>query len=157
VWGGRIGYTPFDALSGEIVLLTGSNEAAGASGSSTDPKVRLTLAELSFVVNFRTLFNSRWYPFVDLGAGVAARSSKWEEDGARVFDGSKLAFHLGGGIKVDLAPRATLRFNFRDTFHTETRSIDGQDIQDTLDAVELTAGLEYRIPISPRRGPKRLR
>ena len=70
VWGGRAGYSPIEAFSGELVVLTGTNDfRKGAAAFNA----RLTQVELSFVVNFRSLVNARVYPFLDLGSGVSAR------------------------------------------------------------------------------------
>lgn len=157
----RVGYAPFEAISGEVVVLTASTEADfGAGGpplAGLDPAARLTLVEWSFVVNFRRIVEANWYPFVNLGAGVALRSSDVGLPANRRFDGSEFAFHLGGGVKVDVHPRASIRLNVRDTFYTVTRELDGQEFQDTLDAVELSAALEYRFPFRAGRGPTRLR
>jgi hypothetical protein len=154
VYGGRAGYAPIEALTGEIVVLTGTNRILVGEDSY---EARLTQIELSFSVKFRALFNARWYPFVDLGAGAALRSSDATSRGVKVFDGSHIAFHLGGGIMVDLATPVSLRLNLRDTFYTETKEIGGTDTQSTHDAVEISLGLDYRIPLSSRGRPERLR
>lgn len=159
VLGLRAGYSPFEAISGEVIFLRGTNSARApeALGFDGDPDVTLTQIELSFVVNFRSLIVSRWYPFVDVGAGVALRDGDLEFEMEKQYDGTQVAFHLGGGVKVDLGSRATLRVNLRDTFYTETIRIGAREEQNTIDAVEISAGLDYRIPLGRVGRPDRLR
>ncbi|NNF08428.1 MAG: outer membrane beta-barrel protein [Candidatus Eisenbacteria bacterium] len=155
VYGLRVGYSPITALQGELVYLTGTNEVEGLD--SGDPEVTLHQVELSFVVNFRNLFDARLYPFVNLGGGLSLRSSDATLNDELIFDGTKVSFHLGAGLKVDLSPKISARFNFRDTFYSETRSLGSQENQVVIDAVEFTAILEYRIPLGPGGKPERLR
>ncbi len=70
LYGGRIGYTPIEAFSAEFVLLTGRNDVKVAGTTSS---VRLTTAEVSMLVNFRTLMDTPVYPFLALGAGASIR------------------------------------------------------------------------------------
>jgi len=74
------------------------------------------------------------------------------------FDDSRFAFHLGGGLKSDLSSRWGLRFNIRDTFFSDTQKMAGApDDQVTVDSLELSLGLEYRLAVHPRRTRTRLR
>ena len=155
VWGGRIGYSPIQAFSGEIVVLTGTNRVSSGGKEGT---VRLTQVEFSFLVNFQALLDSRIYPFLDLGSGLSKRSGDRtvdEMDGD--FDRSHVSFHLGGGLKLDLTPRLGLRGNVRDTFFTETLGTTGAENQVTVDAVEISAAVEYRLGWGRSRGTRRLR
>gem|GEM_PF-1066393 len=159
VYGGRLGYSLLEALSGELVFLTGTNRVADfvADGFTGNDQVRLTQVEASFVVNFRSLVVSRWYPFVDLGSGLTLRSTDFKIDGESVFDGSHINFHLGGGVKLDLSPHATIRLNLRDTFFTRSETSGGQETQTTVDMVEFTGAVEFRIPLRRRGSSGRLR
>ncbi len=61
-------------------------------------------------------------------------------------------------MKVDLAPRWGARLIVRDTFFTDTQKVDeNRETQVTVDAVEVSASIEYRIPLGRSGGPKRLR
>jgi hypothetical protein len=150
-YGGRVGYTPIEAFSAELVLLTGRNDVTVAGTTSS---VRLTSAEASMLVNFRTLMDTPVYPFLALGAGASIRRGPAE---AHEFDDSHLSFHLGGGVKMDLAPRWGVRLIVRDTFFTDTQVEENRETQVTVDAVEVSASVEYRIPLGRGGGPKRLR
>lgn len=155
LYGGRIGYTPIEAFSAEFVLLTGRNDVKVASTTSS---VRLTSAEVSMLVNFRTLLDSPVYPFLALGAGASIRSGPTAvPPDTYEFDGTHLSFHLGGGVKMDLAPRWGVRLIVRDTFFTDTQVEENRESQVTVDAVEVSASIEYRIPLGRGGGPKRLR
>jgi len=153
VYGGRVGFSPIEAFSGELVLLTGTNTAViPASGSLDSRTLRLTQAEFSFLVNFQSIASERLYPFLDLGVGGIFRG------GDPRFDDTHFAFHLGGGLKTTLSPKWALRLNVRDTFFTNTQTTEGsQDTQVTVDSVELSLGLEYRFLTLVRRGGGRLR
>ena len=154
LFGGRVGYTPIEAFSAEGVVLTGTNDAE--AGGERVP-VRLTTVELSFLVNFRTLMDSPVYPFLALGVGAVSRSGDLLVGGENVAEGTDLAFHLGGGAKVDLAPRWGARLAVRDMFYTDTQSEENRDEQVTVDAVEVSLSIEYRIPLGRGGGPERLR
>lgn len=154
LYGGRFGYTPIEAFSAEGVLLTSSNDV---EAEGTSAPVRLTSVEFSMLVNFRTLMDTRVYPFLALGAGASIRRGDVLVAGKNVADGSQLSFHLGGGAKFDFAPRWGARLILRDTFFTDTQTEDNRDEQVTVDAVEVSASIEYRIPLGRGGGPKRLR
>jgi hypothetical protein len=64
-----------------------------------------------------------------------------------VLDRNKVNYHLGGGLKGDLSSRFTARLGLRDTFFTDSRLVSGQTYQNTLDLVELSLGLDCRIPL----------
>jgi hypothetical protein len=155
VYGGRFGYTPIEAFSAEFVLLTGRNDVTVAGATSS---VRLTSAEVSMLVNFRTLMDTPVYPFLALGAGASVRRGPAAESAdAHPFDDTHLSFHLGGGVKMDLAPRWGARLIVRDTFFTDTQVEENRETQVTVDAVEVSASIEYRLPLGRGSGPKRLR
>ncbi len=154
VWGGRAGYSPIEAFSGEVVVLTGTNDFR--KGTATF-NARLTQVELSFVVNFRSLVNARVYPFLDLGSGVSARRAGAGGGSVDGVDATHLDFHLGGGVKVDLSRLVGVRLNIRDTFFTETQGSGDARDQTTVDSIELSGGLEYRFALGKRHGPRRLR
>jgi hypothetical protein len=152
--GGRVGYTPISAFSGELVVLTGTNDVELPDGGRAG--VRLTQAELSFLVNFRSLVNTPVFPFLDLGAGFSFRRADTLPSGENL-DNDHVSFHLGGGIKSELTRELGLRLNVRDTFFTETRGAGTRGEQVTVDAVELSVALEYRVGLKKGRGPTRLR
>ena len=154
VWGGRAGYSPIEAFSGELVVLTGTNDfrRGGVAFSA-----RLTQVELSFVVNFRSLVDAPVYPFLDLGSGISARRAGTGGESVEGVNASHLDFHLGGGVKVDLGRLIGIRLNVRDTFFTETQGSGDARDQTTVDSVELSGGLEYRFALGKRHGPRRLR
>jgi hypothetical protein len=155
LYGGRFGYTPIEAFSAEFVLLTGRNDVASAGATYS---VRLTTAEVSMLVNFRTLMDTPVYPFLALGAGASIRRGPGVlPPEATEFDGTHLNFHLGGGVKLDLAPRWGARLTLRDSFFTDTQVEENREAQVTVDVVEVSAGIEYRIPLGRGGGPKRLR
>jgi hypothetical protein len=156
VYGGRIGYSPIEAFAGELVLLTGTNDGILSPDDST-LALRLTQIEFSMLVNFQSLVSSPIYPFLDLGLGVALRSGGLQRGEDSIFDETRFVFHLGGGLKADLSDRVGLRFNVRDTFFTVTQDIGNEENQVTVDSVEISAGLEYRLPLSHYGGPERLR
>lgn len=156
VYGGRLGYSPIEAFAGELVVLTGTNDGTLSPNDST-LALRLTQVEFSMLVNFQSLVSSPLYPFLDLGVGLAMRSGGFTEGETSIFDETKFVFHIGGGLKADLTDRVGLRFNLRDTFFTETQLIGNEENQVTVDSVEISAGLEYRMPLSASRGSKRLR
>jgi opacity protein-like surface antigen len=149
MWGGRVGYSPIDAFSMELVGLTGTNEGTIQVGSDSEVKtLRLTQVEFSILVNFQSIVTHKVYPFLDLGVGGSFRSGGTQVDGESVFDDTQFTFHIGGGLKVELNPRAALRFNIRDTFFSQTQGTEGnQETQVTVDSVELSVGLDYRFPI----------
>ena len=153
--GGRLGYSPIEAFAGEIVILTGSNE--GFFGQDTTlTKLRLTQVELSMLVHFQSLVASPVYPFLDLGAGVSFRRGGMDIDGEASFDDSRFVFHLGGGLKMNLAPNLAARFNIRDTFFSHARGGPNQESQVTVDSVELSVAVEYKLFLR-QRGSRRLR
>jgi len=156
VYGIRAGFARFDALAGEVVVLSGTNKVAELSENN---QVRVTQVEFSLLVNFRSLVNARVYPFVDLGLGGTFPSSSVVVDGEDVLDKNKVNYHLGGGVKWDLNSRFTLRLNARDTFLSDSREVSGQTFQNTLDQVEFSTSVEFRIPLSSGggKGGKRLR
>lgn len=153
LYGGRVGYSPIEAFAGELVFLTGTNTARVTAGTTSVPAtLRLTQTEFSFLVNFQSIASERIYPFLDLGVGLVIRG------GNSHFDDTRFAFHLGGGLKTTLAPRWALRVNARDTFFTDTQTIEGvKDSQVTVDSVELSLGVEYRFWTLGPRGGGRLR
>jgi opacity protein-like surface antigen len=157
VWGGRVGYAPIDAFSVEGIILTGTNE--GTIAFTTGPEsLRLTQTELSTVINFQSIVSRKVYPFLNLGIGLSFRSGGGKVDDEAVFDDTKFTFHIGGGIKVEVTPRAALRFNVRDTFFSDTQVGGGNlESQVTVDSVELSVGLEYRFPLGASGGSGRLR
>ena len=158
VLGGRVGYAPIEAFAGELVFLTGSNDGTIDTGAAmVERSLRLTQTELSLLVNFQSIISPVAYPFLDLGIGLSIRSGGEQVEEESVFDETRFNFHIGGGVKVALSPRAGLRFNIRDTFFTDTQNIGGQENQTTVDSVELSAGLEYRFWLARRRGGGRLR
>ncbi len=98
------------------------------------------------------------YPFLALGAGASIRRGPAVVlPEAYDFDDTHLSFHLGGGAKVDLAPRWGARLIVRDTFFTDTQVEENRETQVTVDVVEVSASIEYRIPLGRGGGPKRLR
>jgi opacity protein-like surface antigen len=157
VYGVRAGYEPMEAFAGELVLLTGANDAvADDGGMLVSSSVRKIAVELSLRVHFQTVVSGPVYPFLDLGAGTVFRRGGPTVAGTKPWPSTHLAFHLGGGIMADLSPRIALRFNVRDTFFGDTQKVGGQDNQVTVDSLELSGGLEYRIPLGRGRGPRRL-
>jgi len=151
VWGGRLGYSPIDAFSIELVGLTGTNEGVVQMESGEETRaLRLTQIETSILVNFQSIVTHQVYPFLDLGIGISLRSGGTEVEGESVFDDTQFTFHIGGGLKIELQPTAALRFNIRDTVDTMTQGTGGnQEKQVTVDSVELSVGLDYRFPIGP--------
>ena len=157
VFGGRLGYAPTDVFALEGVVLTGTND--GTLMLPAGDEIRslcLTQTELSLVVNFQSLLSGRVYPFLTLGMGASFRSGGETIDGDASFDDTRLNFHIGGGIKVDLTSRMVLRFNVRDTFFVDNQQ-GNQNRQVTVDSVELSMGLEYRVPLTTGGGSRRLR
>jgi opacity protein-like surface antigen len=145
VIGIRAGYSPVEAFAGELALLTGTNDLV-RSGTDEEVGVRLTQLELSLVVNFQSLVSPRLYPFLNLGVGGSFRQAQ-EDPVDGDLDDSNFAFHLGGGLKWELASRWALRGNIRDTFFTESQGAGNQETQVTVDSVELSLGLEMRFPL----------
>ena len=144
LYGGRAGYAFTQAFSGEVVVLTGTNDAA--FGTQVFPEVppssmRVTELSISLLVHFQSLTSAKIYPFLDLGAGTIFRSG-----GPGSLDDNHTAFHLGGGIMFVLDPRFAIRTNLRDTFFTDKRSGGNLTEQLTVDALELSLGVEFRIP-----------
>jgi len=154
MYGLRVGYAPLDALSGEVVVLTGENQVKDAEG---DDKQRLTQAEFSFVVNFRGLAVDQVHPFVTLGMGYSFRNGRPVVDGEPVQGEDHVNFHIGMGFKVDMSSAISVRFNARDTFYTETQKRGGSEVTETVDSVELSIGLDYRIPMGRSNKGERLR
>ena len=154
MYGLRLGYAPLDALSGEVVVLTGENQVEDAEG---DDKQRLTQAEFSFVVNFRGLAVEQVHPFVTLGLGYSFRNGRPVVDGEPVQGDDHLNFHIGIGFKVDMSQAVSVRFNARDTFYTETQKQGSGEVTETVDSVELSIGLDYRIPMGRSNKGERLR
>ena len=142
VYGARIGYAFTQAFSGELLGLTGTNKAVDTA-ASTEPSESLRLTELgvSLLVHFQSLTSTRIYPFLDLGVAMAIRRG-----GPESLDDQHTAFHLGGGVMFVLDPRWVLRANVRDTFFTDKRGAGNLTEQLTVDALELSLGVEFRIP-----------
>jgi Outer membrane protein beta-barrel domain len=141
VYGGRGGYAFTQAFSGELVGLTGTNHAVLAGTTGSSESLRLTQIELSLLVHFQSLTSTRVYPFLDLGIGTAIRRG-----GPGSLDDQHTAFHLGGGIMFVLDPRVALRTNLRDTFFTDKRQGGNLTEQLTVDSLELSLSVEFRIP-----------
>lgn len=161
VWGGRVGYSPMEAFAFEGVVLTGTNTGKFTTGASPEPEersLRLTQTEFSIIVNFQSIVSRAVYPFLDLGIGLSFRSGGLDIQGESSFNDTRFNFHIGGGVKIELDPRAAVRFNIRDTFFTMTQFTDGtQQEQVAVDSVEISLGLDYRIPIGEGGGSDRLR
>jgi opacity protein-like surface antigen len=141
VYGARAGYAFTHAFSGELVGLTGTNDAVLTGGVGPSESLRLTELALSLLVHFQSLTSNKIYPFLDLGVGVAIRKG-----GPTSIDDQHTAFHLGGGIMYVLSPRFALRTNVRDTFFTDKQTAGNLTEQFTVDALELSLGVEFRIP-----------
>ena len=141
VYGGRVGYAFTQAFSAELVALTGTNDAQFTDDPASWTSLRSTEVALSLLVHFQSLTSTRIYPFLDLGAGTIFRSG-----GPGNLDDNHTAFHLGGGIMYVLNPRFALRTNVRDTFFTDKRTGGNLTEQLTVDSLELTLGVEFRIP-----------
>ena len=143
VYGARAGYAFTQAFSAELVVLTGTNEASFAIQLPPSPSesLRLTELDLSLLVHFQSLTSNKIYPFLDLGAGMAIRKG-----GPGSLDDQHTAFHLGGGIMYVLNSRFAIRTNVRDTFFTDKRGGGNLTEQFTVDSLELSLGVEFRIP-----------
>ncbi|HYV51504.1 MAG TPA: outer membrane beta-barrel protein, partial [Dongiaceae bacterium] len=141
VYGGRAGYAFTQAFSAEVVGLTGTNDAVLNGETGPSESLRLTEFDLSLLVHFQSLTSARIYPFLDLGIGTALRKG-----GPGSLDDQHTSFHLGGGIMYVLSPRFAIRTNLRDTFFTDKRSGGNLTQQFTVDALELSLGVEFRIP-----------
>ena len=140
VVGGRVGYAFTQAFSGELIGLTGTNDAAGSSGPSES--MRLTEIAVSLLVHFQSLTSTRIYPFLDLGVGLALR-----DGGPADLDDQHTAFHLGGGIMWVLDDRFAIRANARDAFFTDKHTVGNLTEQLTVDSLEMSLGVEFRIPM----------
>jgi hypothetical protein len=153
VFGVRGGYAITQAFAAELVALTGTTgtQVAGVSSES----LRQSQIELSLVVNFQSLAIDRVYPFLDLGAGVAIRRGGPETSSATSVEDEQLAFHLGGGVALELDRRWALRLNVRDTFFTDDRLVGNVGDQLTVDTVELSLGVVIRFPVG-NSGPRSL-
>ena len=141
VYGGRAGYAFTQAFSGELVGLTGTNDAQFNGDPVSGESLRVTELSLSLLVHFQSLTSTRIYPFLDLGAGTVLRSR-----GPGSLDDNHTSFHLGGGIMFVLNPRFAIRTNLRDTFFNDKRGGGNLTEQFTVDALELSLGVEFRIP-----------
>jgi len=141
VYGARAGYAFTQAFSGELVGLTGTNDAVLTGGIGPSESLRLTELDLSLLVHFQSLTSTKLYPFLDLGVGLAIRKG-----GPVSVDDHHTSFHLGGGIMFVLSPRWALRTNVRDTFFTDKQTAGNLTEQLTVDALELSLGVEFRIP-----------
>lgn len=144
VIGLRAGYTPVEAFAGELVVLTGTNDLVQSATGQTEG-VRLTQLELSLVVNFQSLVSPGIYPFLNLGVGGSFRRA--QGDGEPDPGDTNFTFHLGGGLKWELASRWALRANIRDSFFTQSQGTGNQENQVTVDSLELSLGLEIRFPV----------
>jgi hypothetical protein len=141
VYGGRAGYAFTQAFSGELVGLTGTNDAVLVGVPGPSESLRVSEFDLSLLVHFQSLTSTKIYPFLNLGVGLAIRKG-----GPGSLDDQHTAFHLGGGIMYVLNPRFALRTNVRDTFFTYKRTGGNLTEQFTVDALELSLGVEFRIP-----------
>ncbi|HET9234595.1 MAG TPA: outer membrane beta-barrel protein, partial [Candidatus Eisenbacteria bacterium] len=146
VVGGRVGYAFTQAFSGEIIGLTGTNDSSFDlsfdDSSGTSESMRLTEIALSLVVHFQSLTSTRIYPFLDLGVGLALR-----DGGPTDLDDQHTSFHLGGGIMWVFSDRFALRANARDAFFTDKRTSGNLTEQLTVDSLEMSLGVEFRIPM----------
>jgi outer membrane protein with beta-barrel domain len=142
MFGARAGYAFTQAFSGELVGLTGTNNAVPTGQTNPVEGLRLTEIDLSLLVHFQSLTSARLYPFLDLGLGTILRSG-----GPYSLNDSPTAFHLGGGLMYLLDQRFVLRANARDTFFTDKRQSGNLTTQPTVDALELSLGLELRFPV----------
>jgi hypothetical protein len=142
VYGVRAGYAFTQAFSAELLGLTGTNNTV-STATTPEPSESLRLTELgvSLLVHFQSLTSTRIYPFLDLGVAMAIRRG-----GPEFLDDQHTAFHLGGGVMFVLNPRWALRTNVRDTFFTDKREAGNLTEQLTVDALELSLGVEFRIP-----------
>ena len=109
VYGGRAGYAFTQAFSGEVVALTGTNDAE--FDTQVFPPVppsslRVTELSLSLLVHFQSLTSTRVYPFLDLGVGWPC-----SDGGPGHLDDHHTAFHLGGGIMLVLNTAFAIRTN----------------------------------------------
>jgi opacity protein-like surface antigen len=148
VYGARVGYKATTAFSMELVGLSGTTDAASvAGGSAATEALRQTLIELSLVVNFQSLAGDRIYPFLDLGSGLAMRRGGPETPEEPRVDEDHFAFHLGGGLQMELDSRWALRVNVRDSFFSKDRSIGNGGDQVTVDSLELSVGLTMKFPV----------
>jgi hypothetical protein len=145
VYGGRAGYAFTQAFSGELVGLTGTNDAVPTGAATPKESLRLTDLALSLLVHFQSLTSNRIYPFLDLGVGISLRNG-----GPLSQDDQHTSFHLGGGIMYVINPRFALRSNVRDTFFTDKREGGNLTEQFTVDSLELSLGVEFRIPIGQK-------
>lgn len=141
MYGGRAGYAFTQAFSAELVGLTGTNNAVLTGGIGPSESLRVSEFAVSLLVHFQSLTSTRIYPFLDLGAGTVLRSG-----GPGSLDDNHTSFHLGGGIMFVLNPRFAIRTNVRDTFFTDKRGGGNLTEQFTVDALELSLGVEFRIP-----------
>ena len=146
VVGGRVGYAFTQAFSGELIGLTGTNDTAFSlafdDSSGTSQSMRLTEISISLIVHFQSLTSTKIYPFLDLGVGLAFR-----DGGVTDLDDQHTAFHLGGGIMWVLDDRFALRANARDAFFTDKRTSGNLTEQLTVDSLEMSLGVEFRIPM----------
>jgi len=142
VYGGRLGYAFTQAFSAEVLGLTGTNTTTSTTAlddAETSETLRLTELSLSLLVHFQSLTSARVYPFLDLGAGTSFRSGGGLDD-------NHTSFHLGGGIMYVLNPRFALRTNVRDAFFTDKRTSGNLTEQFTVDSLEFSLGVEFRVP-----------
>lgn len=146
VVGGRVGYAFTQAFSGELIGLTGTNDTAFSNSlddsSGTSQSMRLTEISISLIVHFQSLTSTKIYPFLDLGVGLAFR-----DGGVTDLDDQHTAFHLGGGIMWVLDDRFAIRANARDAFFTDKRTSGNLTEQLTVDSLEMSLGVEFRIPM----------
>jgi hypothetical protein len=128
-------------FAAELVRLTGTSDAA-PTPQVPPRRPAADLIELSLVVNFQSLaggriYRSIWAPGGSSGAGC--RQPRVDDD--------RLAFHLGGGIQMELDSRWALRLNVRDTFFNEDKSLGNAVDQVTVDSLELSVGLTVKFPV----------
>jgi len=147
LWGVRGGITPTDALSIELVFLTGTNDLVeNATGASVP--MRMTQVEASFLINFQSLASETVYPFLCLGVGDMIRGA-----GTDVATGdpeaNHIAFHLGGGLRAEVRPGWALRLTGKDSFFSETQGSGNEQKQVTVDTVEFSLALEARFRWGP--------
>ena len=142
MFGARGGYAFTQAFSGELVALTGTNNATPTGQTAPVKGLRLTELDLSLLVHFQSLTSTKVYPFLALGLGTVLRKGSPSS-----LDDSPTSFHLGGGLMYLLSPRFVLRANVRDTFFTDKRHSGNVTTQPTVDSLELSLGLELRVPV----------
>lgn len=147
LWGVRAGMTPTEALSIELVFLTGTNDLVENATGAIVP-MRMTQIEVSFLINFQSLASRTVYPFLCLGAGDMIRRAGTDVATGDP-DNSHIAFHLGGGMRAELRPGWALRLTGKDSFFGETQGSGNAQKQVTVDTVEFSLALEARFRWGP--------